>query len=212
MKGPVTGLRARQKADRNRRIVEAATMLFREQGYDSVRIEDIAEMAEVSVGTLYNYFQNKGDILVATVSMEVTEVLEAGERIVSSPPLNVAEALRVLINQYYDHSLVYLSKEMWRTAMASSIQQPETPLSKSYTDLDQRLCAQVVQLVETLQQHGVIIAGIDVRAIGEVIFNNLNMMFIEFCKVESMSLEELKQRVAEQHRPIAALISSVKTV
>ncbi|WP_454747328.1 TetR/AcrR family transcriptional regulator [Ciceribacter selenitireducens] len=208
----MTGLRARQKADRNRRILEAATTLFREQGYDSARIEDIAEMAEVSVGTLYNYYQNKGDILVATVSMEVTEVLEAGEVIVANPPLNVNEALSALINQYYDHSLVYLSKEMWRTAMASSIQQPETPLSKRYTELDQRLCAQVVQLIETLQRRGVVIAGVDTRALGEVFFNNLNLMFIEFCKVEAMPLEELKARVAEQHRPIAALISSVKSV
>lgn len=208
----MTGLRARQKADRNRRILEAATTLFREQGYDSARIEDIAEMAEVSVGTLYNYYQNKGDILVATVSMEVTEVLEAGEIIVANPPLNVNEALSALINQYYDHSLVYLSKEMWRTAMASSIQQPETPLSKRYTELDQRLCAQVVQLIETLQRRGVVIAGVDTRALGEVFFNNLNLMFIEFCKVEAMPLEELKARVAEQHRPIAALISSVKPV
>lgn len=208
----MTGLRARQKADRNRRILEAATTLFREQGYDSARIEDIAEMAEVSVGTLYNYYQNKGDILVATVSMEVTEVLEAGEVIVANPPLNVNEALSALINQYYDHSLVYLSKEMWRTAMASSIQQPETPLSKRYTELDQRLCAQVVQLIETLQRRGGVIAGVDTRALGEVFFNNLNLMFIEFCKVEAMPLEELKARVAEQHRPIAALISSVKSV
>lgn len=208
----MTGLRARQKADRNRRILEAATTLFREQGYDSARIEDIAEMAEVSVGTLYNYYQNKGDILVATVSMEVTEVLEAGELIVANPPLNVNEALSALINQYYDHSLVYLSKEMWRTAMASSIQQPETPLSKRYTELDERLCAQVVQLVETLQRRGVIIAGVDAKALGEVFFNNLNMMFIEFCKHESMALEELKTRVADQNRPIAALISSVKRV
>ncbi|MBC7151102.1 MAG: TetR/AcrR family transcriptional regulator [Rhizobium sp.] len=208
----MTGLRARQKADRNRRILESATTLFRQQGYDSARIEDIAEMAEVSVGTLYNYYQNKGDILVATVSMEVTEVLEAGEMIVANPPLNVNEALSALINQYYDHSLVYLSKEMWRTAMASSIQQPETPLSKRYTELDQRLCAQVVQLIETLQRRGVVIAGVDTRALGEVFFNNLNLMFIEFCKVEAMPLEELKARVAEQHRPIAALISSVKPV
>lgn len=208
----MTGLRARQKADRNRRILESATVLFREQGYDSARIEDIAHMAEVSVGTLYNYYQNKGDILVATVSMEVTEVLEAGELIVANPPLNANEALGALINQYYDHSLVYLSKEMWRTAMASSIHQPETPLSKRYTELDTRLCAQVVQLIETLQRRGVIIAGVDARALGEVFFNNLNMMFIEFCKNESMTIEELKSRVAAQNRPVAELISSVKRV
>ena len=208
----MAGLRAKQKADKTRRILDAAATLFREQGYDSARIEDIAEMAEVSVGTLYNYYQNKGDILVATVAMEVTEVLEGGARIVASPPLNVAEALQTLIEQYYDHSLVYLSKEMWRTAMAISIQQPETPLSRRYTELDGQLCAQVVRLVETLQARGVVHGGVDAKAMGEVFFNNLNMMFIEFCKVDAMSLEELKARVEAQHAPIAALISTVKIV
>lgn len=208
----MAGLRAKQKADKTRRILESATTLFREQGYDSARIEDIAEMAEVSVGTLYNYYQNKGDILVATVAMEVTEVLEAGARIVANPPLNVAEALRTLIEQYYDHSLYYLSKEMWRTAMAISIQQPDTPLSRRYTDLDGQLCAQVVRLIETLQTRGVVHAGVDARTMGEVFFNNLNMMFTEFCRVDAMPLEELKARVDAQHAPIAALISSIKIV
>lgn len=47
---------------------------------------------------------------------------------------------------------------------------------------------------------------------GELFFNNLNMMFIEFCKVDAMPLEELKARVNAQHEPIAALISSIKIV
>lgn len=203
----MAGLRAKQKADKARRILEAATRLFREQGYDSARIEDIAELAEVSVGTLYNYYQNKGDILVATVAMEVTEVLETGAAIVADPPGDVTEALRRLVEHYYDHSLYYLSKEMWRTAMATSIHQPETPLSKRYTELDGQLSAQVVQLIETLQRRGLVRAGVDARAIGEVFFNNLNMMFIEFCKDESMPLEELKARVNAQHAPITALIA-----
>ena len=41
----MSGLRAQKKADKNRRILEAATTLFRKVGYDSARIEDIAEMA-----------------------------------------------------------------------------------------------------------------------------------------------------------------------
>ena len=208
----MVALRERQKTERHRRIVSAAASLFAEVGYEQANMEAIADRAEVSKGTIYNYYQNKGDILVATVAMEVTEVLEGGARIVANPPLDVAEALRTLIAQYYDHSLVYLSKEMWRTAMAISIQQPETPLSRRYTELDGQLSAQVVRLVETLQARGVVHAGVDARAIGEVFFNNLNMMFIEFCKVDAMPLEELKARVEAQHAPIARLISTVKIV
>lgn len=204
----MTGLRARQKADRNRRILDAAAVLFREVGYDSARIEDIAERAEVSVGTFYNYYENKGDILVATVSMEVEEVLAAGRTIVDNPPSSVEGALEALIGQYYDHSLVYLSKEMWRTAMAISIQQPESPFSKRYTELDRRLCDQVSTLIQKLQVKGLVAPGTDVRAVGEMLFNNLNMMFIEFAKHEAMPLDELKSRVSRQNRPLATLIAA----
>jgi len=204
----MAGLRERQKADRERRILEAATGLFREVGYDAARIEDIAERAQVSVGTFYNYYQNKGDILLATVGMEVEEVLAAGDGIVADPPLDVFEALSRLINQYYDHSLFYLSKEMWRTAMALSIQHPETPFSKRYTALDARLCTQVSTLIQRLQLKGIVVAGIDTSAVGSMIFNNLNMMFTEFVRNEAMPIETLKDDVARQNRPIAALISS----
>jgi AcrR family transcriptional regulator len=160
----MAGLRARQKADRERRILEAAGKLFREVGYEAARIEDIAEIAQVSVGTFYNYYQNKGDILVATVSLEVEEVFESGKRIVADPPSSVIAALDHLIGQYYDHSLYYLTKEMWRTAMALSIQQPGTPFSRRYTELDGLLCSQVSALIERLQLRGVVRAGIDAAA------------------------------------------------
>jgi AcrR family transcriptional regulator len=203
----MTSLRARKKADKERRILEAATQLFREQGYDHARMEHIADMAEVSVGTLYNYYENKGDILMATVNMEVTEVLDAGEAIVADPPADVEQAVNRLVDQYYDHSLFYLSKEMWRAAMAISIQQPETPLSKAYTELDQRLSAQMVRLIETLQARRLVSGAVSARAVGEVLFNNLNMMFIEFVKNEPQPLAVLKARVAEQHGPITRLIA-----
>ena len=88
--------------------------------------------AEVSVGTIYNYYRNKGDILVAIVSMEVNEVLNAGRGVVATPPRNVADAIDTLIGIYIDHSLIYLSKEMWRQAMAISTQQPDSPFGKTY--------------------------------------------------------------------------------
>lgn len=205
----MTGLRAKQKADRRMRILEAATAQFRAVGYDAARIEEIAEAAGVSVGTVYNYYENKGDILVAVVSMEVEEVLAAGAGIVEDPPASVSGALALLITQYFDHSLVYLSKDMWRTAMAISIQQPESYFSRRYTELDRLLSAQVSQLVRKLQLRGTVRPGIDVEAVGQMIFNNLNMMFIEFVKDQNMTLEALKERVARQNRPIAALIVSV---
>ena len=44
-------------------ILKAATELFSKNGYDKTSIRDITKKAEVSIGTLYFYFENKKDIL-----------------------------------------------------------------------------------------------------------------------------------------------------
>ena len=204
----MAGLRERQKADRERRILKAAVTRFRAEGYRSVRIEDLAESAEVSVGTVYNYYQTKGDILIATVAMEVEEVLASGAEIVADPPRGVDSALLALIFAYYDHSLEYLSKEMWRTAMALSIEAPGTPNGQRYTQLDQKLAAQVTELIEALQARGEVLAELDAVALGQVIFNHLNQMFIEFVKDDAMTLETLRTNVAAQTRPLARLMAA----
>lgn len=202
----MTGLRERQKADRTRRILEAASELFRRQGFDAVRIEDIAAAAEVSAGTCYNYFSTKGDLLLAIVSMEVEEVLDAGQALVDAPQPDIARALGGLIRIYYDHSLHYLSKEMWRKAMAFSIEAPSTPFSQRYTELDSMLAAQVCDLIRALQAQSLARADLDPATVGQIVFNTLNQMFIEFVKLDEMPLSELHRQSDAQTASLAALL------
>lgn len=206
----MAGLRERQKADREKRILQAAVTRFRADGYRAVRIEDLAEAAEVSVGTVYNYYHTKGDILIATVAMEVEEVLAEGEALVANPPAGVADPILALIFGYYDHSLEYLSKEMWRRAMALSIEAPETPNGRRYLALDRRLAGQVTALLRALQGRGAVRADLDTAAFGQLVFNDLNMEFIEFVKDEGMTLAQLRDRLAAQIRPLARLIATTE--
>lgn len=195
---PARGLRERSKADRTDRILAAATRLFREAGYDSAKIEDIATAADVSVGTLYNYFKTKGDILMAIVTMEVEEVLSEGEAVADTPGLSLPDAANRLIDGYFDHSLTYLSKGMWRRAMSLSILAPDTRFSQRYTCLDARLSGQVAALIARFQAAGQVCPAVPPVVAGEVIFNNLNNMFIEFVKSDTMTMDDLKSRTAAQ--------------
>ncbi|MFF5212679.1 TetR/AcrR family transcriptional regulator [Streptosporangium sp. NPDC000396] len=58
------GLRERKKRQTRRRISEVATGLFVERGFEHVTIAEVAEAAEVSVNTVYNYFQAKEDLVL----------------------------------------------------------------------------------------------------------------------------------------------------
>ena len=52
----------RRKDDRPKEIMDAALELFLQKGYAATRLEDIAQKASVTKGTLFIYFANKEDL------------------------------------------------------------------------------------------------------------------------------------------------------
>ncbi|MER6047878.1 TetR/AcrR family transcriptional regulator [Streptomyces sp. NPDC001793] len=58
------GLRERKKRQTRQRISEVAVGLFVERGFDRVTIAEVAAAAEVSVNTLYNYYESKEDLVL----------------------------------------------------------------------------------------------------------------------------------------------------
>jgi AcrR family transcriptional regulator len=203
----MTGLRVKQKRARTERILDEASRLFRTVGYEAARIEDIAEAAELSVGTLYNYYASKADILLAMVVLEVEEVLAGGEREIRKPHSTVAKALDALIGGYYENSFVYTTKEMWRIAMAQMVLRPDTQFGRRYTELDGRLIEQVCTSFRNLQRQGLVRKDVDADRLGRLVFNNLNMMFIECVRSDTMTTEELRASVAKLNQPVVEHVS-----
>lgn len=56
------GLRERKKRETRQRISDIATGLFLEHGFVTVTMVDVADAADVSVNTVYNYFPAKEDL------------------------------------------------------------------------------------------------------------------------------------------------------
>jgi AcrR family transcriptional regulator len=58
----MTGLRERKKQQTRQHIADVAIGLFLERGFDEVTVAEVAEAADVSVNTVYNYFPAKEDL------------------------------------------------------------------------------------------------------------------------------------------------------
>jgi TetR/AcrR family transcriptional regulator, cholesterol catabolism regulator len=56
---------------RTERIIEVAVQLAERDGYDAVRLRDVASLAEVALGTVYRRFSCKEDILAAALELQV---------------------------------------------------------------------------------------------------------------------------------------------
>lgn len=71
---------------KRRAIMEAATRLFLDKGYDSTTMDDIATLADVSKPTVYSHFADKEKLFAAIVAA-TTRDIDAIVRSVSDSPV-----------------------------------------------------------------------------------------------------------------------------
>lgn len=73
--------RKRRKEARPSELTAAALALFVEKGFAATRLEDVAQRAGVSKGTLYLYFDSKEALFKAVIQEGVVPVVAEGEAI-----------------------------------------------------------------------------------------------------------------------------------
>ena len=74
---------------RRNQILDAAARIFAEKGFHRATTKEIAQAAGISEGTIYNYFANKGDLVIGIITRlakfnqlgsELTQAFESGNR------------------------------------------------------------------------------------------------------------------------------------
>lgn len=111
--------REREKQARQDAILEAAREVFFARGLDQTTIDDVAEQAEVSKGTIYLYFQSKEELYIS-VFMDGLDILagqlralrtEFAERQADELIRDIRDIYYAFYKKYpeyfYSHSLLY---------------------------------------------------------------------------------------------------------
>ncbi len=92
----------REKERRRQQIIVAAKRVFTEKGFNKATMEDIANEAELSPGTLYLYFKNKEE-LYASLSLRILQYLHIRvEHVNREADLDPEQKLRKLMEGMHD--------------------------------------------------------------------------------------------------------------
>jgi AcrR family transcriptional regulator len=99
--------------DRTQRIILAAMDLAERDGYDAVRLRDVAERANVALGTVYKRFSCKEDILAAVLNFQVSAMRAA----ILSEPFQ-GDSPQERLNTFFEQMTMLISE---RPKMAAAM-------------------------------------------------------------------------------------------
>lgn len=94
---------ARPKSPEKKELIrKAAIRVISEEGFHKCTTDKIAEEAGVSVGTIYNYFSDKKDILSYIFKIEHKKLRIFFQR-VSREDFSIPKKIKILIDKYYKY-------------------------------------------------------------------------------------------------------------
>ncbi len=200
------GLRQRKKVKRRDEILFHAKALFAERGIDATTMAEIAEAAEVSPPTVFNYFGNKDGILIALIT-EGTR--QATENDVSMKPRDDSDFGSILVEAMLaisEGTLNIAAKRVWRYAEAASIRHPDTDLAREFNLVDMRLRA----TLETFLLHYDLRLRsgepADTAYLADLIFLTWSATFVELIKTEDQDLISHEQHLSARLRPLVKML------
>jgi AcrR family transcriptional regulator len=154
------GRRAGVSSDETReRLLEAAMAVIAERGYDGTRVAEIARVAGVTTGAIYNHFDSKADLLTAAIGGHgpgaFTDLVE------TEPDLSVIEVFRRLGSQLPDRSHEISAPLMEIIVATRRDEEVAKALTVSVSDNER----QRRELIEQGQRDGEVDPGLDAAAL-----------------------------------------------
>jgi AcrR family transcriptional regulator len=93
----------RRKEARPGEILDAALELFVEKGFAATRLEDVAQLAGVSKGTVYLYFDSKEELFKSVIRSGIVRAIEEAEQMLASYEGSSADLLRQIYAGWWKH-------------------------------------------------------------------------------------------------------------
>jgi AcrR family transcriptional regulator len=194
----VTGLRDRKKREVRRRIICAAAARFAADGLDGTTLEDVAAAADVSVGTIYNYFGTKNALLLAGVAEDTAVMVAEGQTVLTRPGTNPARAVQRLMGVYLERLLAW-EPALLREVVAASFERTRgREVTAELVRMDERLIEQLTTLLGGFQQRGRLRSDVDPAEATMLLFSAMVMQLLTYLAMEWSDERELLAHINRQ--------------
>ena len=188
----------KRSLEKRSRLKLAALALFSEKGYERTSIEDVAERAKLAVGTFYQHFRSKRQLLLALMD----ELLEKLSRLELRPTggQDVRAGLHALLSRAFSEDLRYLGAyRAWQEAALA-----DPVFARKQRQIHAWTSGRVETVFKLLQQAPGARHGVDISSLAKVMDG---FFWSLLAQAAAMEKTELKQWIdAATHLIYHALI------
>ena len=133
---------------RREKLLEAATEVFAERGYEGARVEQIADVAQVSPGLLYRHFEGKQELYEELLLLANRQLME---HLAQAAAPNLPTDQRVLRGLDAFFGFVESHRNLWRLIMKDVV---EPEIAAIREDVTRRSVGLVATLAAQEQDFG----------------------------------------------------------
>jgi len=176
-------------------ILSVSRDMFLDKGYDEVSMEEIAKKAFVGIGTLYNYYKNKGDIFIAVLQNELEDNQNLETELSLSTYDDVLSYIIDYIEKYLKKFEWAFSKKIMNGFMKAmvSLGTKNNKLFKAMTKLDFIFIDDLEKHLVKLQEVGMLRGNC--RQMAELTYAAIMYEFFILLYFDFQTIDEVKENI-----------------
>jgi len=197
----MSGLREKKKKKSEEKIKKAAKEIFLSKSYSETTMEEIAEKAEIGVGTLYNYFKSKDEIYIAIMFEEFDFDQEDGVQLEDDIDNDVAKIVITFIWKSCK-GLKLMGKRVWKELMSAVLSNSKSNnfLFKGMIRLDYKFINKLKVLLENVKNKGYLLPNFNTDEAAYTIYSVVMTQFILYIYSEDTTFNSLENNIENQIR------------
>jgi len=137
----------KRSIEKRNRIIEKGFVLMCEQGYYNTTIPDIAKYSDVSVGIIYQYFNDKKDIFIEGIKQYSNRIMYPMISLLESEKIeikNLETLLKIIIKKFVENHTI--SKKAHEELLA--ISHLDDDVAEIFKDYEYMMTEKIVILLE----------------------------------------------------------------
>ncbi|RPI05559.1 MAG: TetR/AcrR family transcriptional regulator [Ignavibacteriae bacterium] len=175
----ITERKVREKEHRKEEILDAAKKVFFEKGLSAATMDEIAEAAELSKGTLYLYYKSKEDMYLGVMMRGMEELYEDFERIGTSSVSTLHKIMELgdVYRKYFDKHRKFF--RMIHFLQSPQFHKQVSDEMKKTCDMEtQRVWNVINSILQTGMDEGLLRPNYNPMELGVILWSNMNALML----------------------------------